>query len=345
MRHFGIKFVFVTLALVIAGPALAQDKIAAFYKGKQIVLKIGSPTGGGYDVSGRAVSRHMGKHIPGNPSFLVQNVPGGGSLRLVNQLYNIGEKDGSVLALGSSGMPTTPLLTPEAAHYDPRKFSFIGSPIRVTEVFLVNGTAPVQTIDQTKQIELTVGASSPGSATMDYPLVFNGVFGTKFKIITGYGGASEVGLALERKEVEGLVGMSLSSMYTTRWASLWKSGQVNVMAQFGSKPNPKIPDVPLFFQPQNDEERQILKILYAREEFGQPFFLPPGVPADFVAAFRHAFDSTMKDPEFLADAERVKLDIDPVPGEELQVLVEELMSTSPAVIARLAELMDISRKK
>jgi tripartite-type tricarboxylate transporter receptor subunit TctC len=335
----------VALAALAFVPARAADDVAGFYKGKQVFMKIGSPTGGGYDVNGRVVARHVGKHIPGEPTVVVQNVPGGGSLRLANQMYNVGERDGSMFGLLSSGFATTPLLTPDAAHYDPRKFSFLGSPIQTTEVLLIWHTAQVKTLADLYKTEITVGASSPGSATMDYPILLNAIEGTKFKTIVGYQGATEVGLALERGEVQGLVGMALNSMYTTRWAELWKKGEVQVMAQFGFKPNPRIPDIPLFPLPKAEADLQMVRILYARGEYGQPFVAPPDVPAARVAALRRAFDATMKDPEFLADAQKSKVDLDPVSGEELQKLTEDLMATPPAVVARLNELMNAGAKK
>ncbi|HSR55545.1 MAG TPA: hypothetical protein VLN73_04860, partial [Alphaproteobacteria bacterium] len=188
-------------ALTVAGAPVFAQSAMDFYKGKRIYLKIGSSVGGGYDTIGRAIARFMDKHIPGEPRIIVQNVPGGGSLRMMNQIYNTGKKDGSEFGLGSSGMPTTPLLNPKAVKYDPQKLLWIGSPTKLVEILMVSDKSPVQTLDEIYEKELVIGASSPGSATLDFPYITNAISGTKFKIVAGYKGAGGVGLAMQRGEV------------------------------------------------------------------------------------------------------------------------------------------------
>jgi tripartite-type tricarboxylate transporter receptor subunit TctC len=332
-------------ALALAGaPALAESA-AEFYKGKRIYLKIGSSVGGGYDTIGRAVTRHMAKHIPGNPKIIVQNVPGGGSLRMMNQIYNTGKKDGSVFGLGSSGMATTPLLNPKAAKFDPRKLLWIGSPTQLVEVLMVSKKSPIQKLEDIYKKELVIGASSPGSATLDFPYLTNAISGTKFRIISGYKGAGGVGLAMQRGEVHGIAGFALASLNSSRWKSMWKSGEVKILAQFGFKRSKRIPDIPLFKLPTNEPDMQIIRILYSRMQYGRPFFAIPGVPADRIAALRGAFAATMKDSAFLAQAKKLRVVIDPSTPKELEALTTQLYATPPKVVARLVNLTDVMRKK
>lgn len=315
----------------------SADPVADFYKGKTLFLQIGSETGGGYDLVGRLVAPYLVKHIPGRPKVVVQNVIGGGSLVLANQFANTTVRDGSYIGLFSTGMPTTPLVDPDAAHFDPRKFHFIGSPSTEVEVMVVWHGAHVKTIEDALTKPLIVGASSPGSATLDFPLAINALYGTKFKIVAGYKGATEVKLAMQRGEVEANVALAWGSA-KTQYADLLKSKQLLVVAQFAHK-HPDLPDVPLWPEAKTEEGRQIMNILYARGDYGRPFATPPDVPADRVKALRAAFDATMKDPGFLAAAKKVKLDILPLSGEEIQKITDRLYQTKPEVIARLREVL------
>jgi tripartite-type tricarboxylate transporter receptor subunit TctC len=327
-----------------AAPASAQS-VMEFYKGKRIYLKIGSSVGGGYDTIGRAITRYMDKHIPGHPKIIVQNIPGGGSLRMMNQIYNTGKKDGSVFGLASSGMPTTPLLNPKAAKYDPQKLLWIGSPTKIVEILMVSKNSPIQKLEDIYKKELVIGASSPGSATLDFPYITNAISGTKFKIIAGYKGAGGVGLAMQRGEVFGIAGFALASLNSSRWKTMAQKGDVKVLAQFGFKPSKRIPDVPLFRLPTNEADLQIIRILYARMDYGRPFFAIPGVPADRVGALRTAFAKTMVDKGFLAQAKKLQLFIDPATPEELVALTNQLYSTPKPVIERLVNLTDRMRKE
>ena len=331
-------------ALAFSGaPALAESA-ADFYKGKRIYLKIGSSAGGGYDTIGRAVSRYMAKYISGNPRIIVQNVPGGGSLRMMNQIYNTGKKDGSVFALGGSGIAATPLLNPKAAKFDPQKLLWIGSPTHLVEVLMVSKQSPIQKLGDIYKTELVIGASSPGSATLDFPYLTNDSSGTKFKIISGYKGAGGVGLAMQRGEVHGIAGFALASLNSSSWKSRWESGDVKILAQFGFKRSKRIPNVPLFRLPKNEPDMQIIRILYSRMQYGRPFFAIPGVPADRIAALRGAFAATMKDSAFLAQAKKLRVAIEPSTPKELKALTTQLYATPPKVVARLVNLTNAMRK-
>ncbi len=320
-------------------PASAQNAVADFYKGKTITLQVGSEPAGGYDVVARVVAKHLVNHIPGAPQIMVQFIPGGGSLRLANQMYAGGSlRDGTVIGLASNGMPTTPLLSPEAGHFDPTKFYFLGTPSHEVEVLAVWHEAPVKTIDDVFTKEMIVGASAPGSATYDFPLVTNALLGTKFKIVVGYRGATEVKLAMQRGEVHANAALAWGSA-KSQYADLMRDGKLKIVAQYGYKQAHDLP-APLMKLGATEADRQILDILYARGEYGRPFFLPPDVPADRAKALRKAFRETMEDPAFLDEAKKVTLEVDPLTGEELETLTKRLLSIPADVVARTRALLD-----
>jgi tripartite-type tricarboxylate transporter receptor subunit TctC len=318
--------------------AFALEDPADFYRGKTVILQIGSEPGGGYDIVGRTVAEHIGKHIPGSPSVIVQHVPGGGSLRLANQIFNTGTKDGTVFALASNGMPTTPLLIPTAAHFDPLKFRWVGSTSREIEVMVVWHTAPVRKLEDIFTTEMIVGASSPGSATWDFPFVLNQLLGTKFKIVTGYQGATQVKLAMQRGEVHSNVALAWGSA-RTQYADVLRDGQLIVMGKYSETTDRALANVPIMPKAKTPEDRQILDILYSRESYGRPFFMPPGVPPERVATIRRAFEATMKDPAFLGDAQKRQVEVKPVSGEQLEQLTRQLMEIPPDVVARARKLL------
>jgi tripartite-type tricarboxylate transporter receptor subunit TctC len=328
------------LAIVLAGlcsPIARADPVEDFYKGRTIFLQIGSAPGGIYDIVGRMFARHMGRFIPGNPKLVPQNVPGGGSLNLANQFGNIAPHDGSVFGVFNNGMPMTPLLTPAAAHYDPRKFNYLGSPSRETHILIAWKTSPVTTMADTFTKEMIVGATSPGAAPYDFPAVTNALIGTRFKIVTGYPGGQETKLAMARGEIHGNPGLALSSFKTDYADSI---NDVVIVAIFGLKPSPELPNVPVFPLGKTAEDRQLFELLYARQAYGRPFLTPPDVPAERVKALRVAFEATMKDAEFLAEAKKTNVDIDPVSADELTQLTEAMFKTSPAVVERIQKLLD-----
>ncbi len=327
-----------------ASSAHAQDTVADFYRGKTVTLQVGSEPGGGYDVVGRTVARFMGKYIPGAPNLIVQNVPGGGSLRLANQMYNVAPRDGTLFGLASNGMPTTPLLSPEAAHFDPTRFIFIGSTSREIEVMVVWHEAPVKTLDDIFTKEMIVGTSAPGSATRDFPIVLNAVLGTKFKIVGGYVGAGAIKIAMQRGEVHSNVALAWGSAKTS-YGDLLRAKQINVVAKYSPTTDPELASVPMMPPAKTEADRQILQILYSREAYGRPFFTPPGVPADRAAALRKAFMDTMNDPEFRQEAKLRTVEVEPIAGEELAALTRQLVTIPADVVARARKLLGPSGTK
>lgn len=328
-------------ALTLAAPlsSQAQDAVADFYKNKQMTMLIGSAPGGGYDTLGRAVARHYGSQIPGNPSFIVQNMPGAGSIAMARHIYTIAPKDGSVIGVGNNAMPTAPLLYPDQAKFDPMKLSWIGGPSRDAMVVMVWHTAPVQSIDELFTKELIVGGNSRGSAPVDYALIANEVLGTKFKLISGYGGTGNLDLAMERGEIFGNAGLGWVSA-KARNTALIAEGKAKIIAQYGFKQHPDLPNVPLFKVPDNAADRQLLNILYARDESGRPFFGPPDMPRERLTALRAAFQAMLKDPGFIEEAKKLDLVIEPVSGEELDALAKKLSETSPQAAERARKILN-----
>jgi tripartite-type tricarboxylate transporter receptor subunit TctC len=336
-----IRPIVATLALAMACvPARAQkDDVAAFYAGKRLTLQVGSAAGTGYDIIARVIARFMPRHVPGQPTMIVQNIPGAGSIRLATSLINVGPHDGTAFGLAINGLPTAPLLQPEAAKFDPATFNWLGSTNREIQVTTVWHTAPVQTLEQLKTTELVVGATTPGTATMDFPAVANSVLGLKFRIVPGYQGTAQINVAMERGEVHGNAGIGWVSVKTQSLAWL-NEGKIRIPVQFGFEPHPDLPNVPTAISlAATEAQRQALTLVFARQEYGRPFFAPPGVPAARVDALRRAFDATMKDPEFLAEADKLKLEIEPMTGEVLQGMVAKVAATPPAVAQQVRDAL------
>jgi tripartite-type tricarboxylate transporter receptor subunit TctC len=294
--------------------------------------------GSGYDINARLLARHLAAHIPGNPTIIVQNQPGAGSLTMTNSLYINGPFDGTVIGASFNGMPTTPLLQPSGARFDATKLIYLGSTNRETQVMYLWHTAPAQTLDDVKTIPIVIGAQAPGSTQYDYPILLDHLFGYKFKVITGYQSTPKIHLAMERGEVQGtLANWSTLKAIASDWLA---AGKVRVISQWALQKNPEIGDVPLILGiAKSDADTQALRLATARLEYGRPFFLPPNVPADRVEALRRAFDATMKDPAFVAEAKRTKIDLDPLTGEQVQKLVEQVSHTPADVVTRVRDAM------
>jgi tripartite-type tricarboxylate transporter receptor subunit TctC len=338
MKLFGIAAAAIAL-LAWCTPGRAQDEVAAFYKGKTLQLQIGSDAGGNYDVIGRTIARHMGRFIPGQPNIVVQNVPGAGGLKLLNQLYAVGARDGTVIGAGISGTPTGALLTPGVAKFDPREFGWIGSAGTETFIVVITDKSRVQTLDQLYSNELIIGGSASGSASVDFPVVANAILGTKFKIVSGYPAAGViVKLAMPAGEVEGCSVFTLSAL-KAQFEREWKEGKIRILAQWGTKIDPEIANVPMFPLGKTEQDHQLFDVLYARQNYGRPYMVPPGVPPARLEALRAAFAAVFKDPTFQAEADKQKLDVSWISADELKRLTERVMATSPEVVSRIHALL------
>ncbi len=316
-----------------------QDE-AAFFKGKQMRIVVGAAAGTGYDLVARIVARHLGAHIPGHPSIIVQNLPGAGSLQMTNQLYNSGARDGTVIGAAINGMPTAPLLQPNAAHFDPTKLDWLGSTNREAYVAFVWHTAPVQSLSDLKAKELIVGGTTAGTSTIDFPLVARSFLGLKFKIIRGYEGTPQLNAAVERGEIQGNggVGWFAVKAQSAQWLA---DRSIKIIAQYGFVRHRDLPDVPTMLElARGDADVRALKLVFARQEYGRPYFLPPGVPAERLQLLRRAFDACMEDPTLLADAEKLQLEIDPMTGEEVAALVAQVADTPRDLVARVRAALE-----
>jgi tripartite-type tricarboxylate transporter receptor subunit TctC len=329
-------------ALILAlGPISvgSAQSPADFYRGKSLDLYIGYSAGGGYDVYARALARHMGRFIPGTPTIVPKNMPGAGSLVLANWLYNVAPKDGTAFGMIGRGTGFDPLLGSTKAQFDATKFNWLGSVNDEVSVCVAWHTTGITTLEQVKQRELTVGGSGPAADTDQFPKVLNAVIGTKFKIVTGYPGGNDVDLAMERGEVMGRCGWSWSSVIATHQSWI-DDKKINVLVQLSLKKHPDLPNVPLIMDfAKTEQQVQIFKLVFARQPMGRPFLAPPGLPADRVEALRSAFMETLKGREFLAEAERMKLEINPVAGAEVQRIVQDVYQTPKPVAAAVAEML------
>jgi tripartite-type tricarboxylate transporter receptor subunit TctC len=342
MSHRLVAFVSALLLGVV--PARGADDVAGFYRGRQLRIVVGTAAGGGYDLFARAVARHIGAHIPGNPAVIVQNLPAAGGMVMTNQLYGSAPRDGSVIGAPINGIPTAPLLAPAGAHFDATRLIWLGSTNREPYVAFVWRTAPVQSLADLRTRELIVGATAPGTTMVDFPLLTNDILGTKFRIVRGYEGTPQINTAIERGELEGQGGIGWAAVkaQVPQWIAERK---IKVIAQYGLKRHPDLADVPTMLElATRDPDRQALTMLFARTEYGRPYFLPPEVPAARVEALRRAFDATMRDPAFVSDAAKLQLEIDPMTGEAVQALVGDLAATPSDVVARVRAILEASAR-
>jgi tripartite-type tricarboxylate transporter receptor subunit TctC len=335
MRRHLLCVVAACIVVLPAGRASAQDSVAQFFKGKQVTVIVGSSAGGGYDIYARLLARHMSKHIPGNPVMVTTNMPGAASNAAAAHDYNVAPKDGTVIgALQNTAVLDSLLDEAKRTRHDASKFIYLGSATTDHYVCIARADAAVKSFKDLLAQELIIGASQPGTSTRDFPVLLNTMAGTKFRIVTGYPGTREITLAIEKGEVQGLCGFSWSSLSAQRpdWI---KTGFIRVLVQEHDKGHPAINKlgVPLAVDfARTPENRQIMELIYSSETFGRPYMMPPGVPADRVAALRKAFMETMRDSELLAEAQKIGLDIDPISGEELQTLAEKIYATPAAIV-------------
>lgn len=332
------------LWLLVTCAALCSSAYAQsagdFYRSKNVDLYVGYSVGGGYDLYARLLARHLTKHIPGNPTVIARNMEGAGSLRLANWLYSAAPKDGTAFGTIGRGTPFDPLLSRPGAQFEAVKYSWVGSANNEVSVCVSSSRSGVVVFDDMKTKELIVGAAGVSSDDDQFPRVINGVFGTKMRVVSGYPGGNDVVLAIERGEVNGRCGWSWSSMKSAQ--AVWLTeNKVHILAQLALSKHADLPNVPLIIDlAQNDEQRQILRLIFARQGLGRPFLGPPGIPPDRLDALRRAFEATMKDSEFLAEANKLKLEVNPLTGAQVEDLVKQVYGeTPPAVAKRAASLL------
>ena len=316
------------------------DPVADFYKGKQVTIIIALPPGGGYDLNARALARHMGRFIPGQPTIVTKNMPGASSIRGANYIYNVAPKDGTEFAIFTRTVPLDPLLGNSDAQFDARKFNWLGSTSNEVSVCVAWHTAKVKNFSDLLSNELIVSASGAGSPSIVYPKVLNAALGTKFKVINGYPGSAEAVIAMERGEVQGNCAWGWVPMMATKGDWI-RDVKLNVIVQTGMKAAPCHPDVPLALDlAKTEEERELMELVFVPLTFARPFAAPPGVPKERVAALRKAFADTTHDKQFLDDADKAQLEIDLVSGEEIDAILARVYKTPQAVIERAKAAME-----
>lgn len=321
-------------------PVYAQD-VAGFYRGKQITLVIGYGPGGGYDLYARMLGRFIGAHIPGNPTIVPQNMPGAGSRSAGNWLYKVAPQDGTLIACLGQATPTDQALGQPGVQFDAGKFNWIGNLSLVNNFLFVSAASGVSTFAQAKTKQLAIGATGASSPSVLYPQVSNNLLGSKFKIIAGYPGGGDVNIAVERHEIDGRGSDSLASMKTTHPDWL-RDHTINILFQVGPRREPDLPDVPLWTElAGNDDQRQVLTLLSSDVSVGRPILTAPNVPADRVKALRQAFAETVRDPQFIEAAKQANMEMNPMEGEELQQVVEQIVSSPPRILAMVKDAIAI----
>jgi tripartite-type tricarboxylate transporter receptor subunit TctC len=326
-------------ALILAWPIMGSAQGAPdFYKGKQLTLLIASGAGGGYDAYARSLARYLPKHIPGNPVIVPKNVPGAGGLIAANTLYNSAAPDGLTFAALTNGVAMDPLFGETAGRFEAQKFNWLGSIGKLENICVTWQGSPITRIEQAKTREVAVSASGATGNSAIMPKIVNQFLGTKFKVIGGYTEGSGVTLALERGEVDGVCGLSYSTLKTMR-PDWFRDKKVNIILQIGLQKLKDLPNVPSAIDLVSDpDSKKVLELILIRQEMGRPFAMPPGVPPDRIALMRRAFDETLKDPGFLAEAAKLQLEIDPLTGAEIAALLNRAYSAPKPIVARAAQL-------
>jgi tripartite-type tricarboxylate transporter receptor subunit TctC len=324
-----------SLTIAIATPAAAQGDVLA---GKSVQMIIGFGPGGGYDLWGRTVGRHIGRHLPGNPTVIPQNMPGAGSYVAASYIFNVAPKDGTVLGIIARDAALGPLSGAPGARFEPTRLSWIGTPTKETNVCIAYHTAQVKTVQDLLEKQLIVGDTGPGTGTRSYPKALNELIGTKFKLVGGFPASSDVFLAMERGEVEGIC-ESLDSIKIRRpdWIA---TKTISILFQGGAEPNPELKNVPFVLDlARTDVEKQAIEFLYAGQGIGRPFVAPPDLPADRLKMLRDAFNATMTDADFRAEAEKSKLDLEPEDGQHLAALIAKIYATPRPIVDRVTNLI------
>ena len=308
------------------------------FAGKSVAMIIGFGPGGGYDLWGRTVGRHIGRHLPGAPTVIPQNMPGAGSYAAASYIFNIAPKDGSVLGIIARDAALGPLSGATGARFDPTKLSWIGTPTKETNVCVAYHTSQVKSVLDLYDKQLIVGDTGPGTGTRSYPKALNELLGMKFKLVGGFPASSDVFLAMERGEVEGIC-ESLDSIKIRRpdWIPTRK---ISILFQGGAEPNPELDGVPFVLDlALTGEQRQALEFLYAGQGIGRPFVAPPDLPPDRLKMLRDAFKATMTDPAFVAEAQKSKLDLEPEDGEHLAVLIAKIYATPKPIADKITGMI------
>ena len=333
LRHTALFRIAATAAAVLLfGQPATADEVGDFYRGKTVTLYLGYPPGGAYDIYARLIGRHLTRHMPGNPQFVVRHKPGAASLNLANELYTVLPRDGSVIGMFARSVALGRLLGREGTNYDPVALNWIGSANNEVSVCAVWHGVGVRTTEEFLARPLVFAANAPGAESDVYPTILNNLLGTRFKVVAGYPGVNDLTLALERGEADARCGWSWGAVKAAKPDWL-RENKIYVAVQFAATKHPELPDVPLVTElARSDRTRAALDLILTQQAMGRPFAAPPNVPAVRVAALRRAFAYTLTDPEFLAEADKLALEISLVEGETLQAMVERMFQEPRDVV-------------
>jgi tripartite-type tricarboxylate transporter receptor subunit TctC len=335
----------VLLGLIASGPVWAED-LAAAWRGKTVSILVGTSAGGGYDTYARMLGRYLGKHIPGNPNVVVTNMPGAASNTMAGYVAGVAPKDGTVIGAPFSTQPLAGVLDdPGQLRYDVMKLNYIGSANDDAFLCIVRKDAPAKSFADAFKTEVVMAGTAETGSTGYLPLLLNNVLGTKFRVVFGYPGSREMTMAMQKGEVHGQCGMGWSSMLT-QYKDLISNNEVTLLVQERIKGHP---DMDQLGVPRSgdfattDEQRRILEIVYAQETFGRPYFVAPEVPKERVEALRTAFMETWRDPELLAEARKMNLEVGPISGEDLQSMLAKIYANPPDLLARTRAAIRLKR--
>lgn len=335
MTHQRLRTLFAgILAIAAAQTATAQDEATKFYAGRNLTIIVGSTTGGGYDFNARAVARHIGKYIPGAASVIVQNMPGAGSIVATNYVYNVAPQDGSVIGAVQRPIPFEPFFDEKGVRFDVRKITWLGSTTSEVGVVVAWHTAPQRSFNDVLASEMIVGGNGPATDTELFARALNRELGAKFRIVGGYPGESQIILAMERGEVQGVANWSWNNI-PAKHPDWLRDGKIRLLLQLGLRKHPALPDVPLVLDLARDADQRLLfETIMQMKELGRPYFLAPGVPADRVRLLRAAFMKTMTDVDFVNEMTKAGISIDPVSGEDMQKMLAQAYALPPALAQR-----------
>jgi tripartite-type tricarboxylate transporter receptor subunit TctC len=328
------------LAVGLIAPAPAEAQ-ADFYKGKTIDLVISTGVGGGLDANARVVARHLADHIAGNPTIVPRNMPGAGHIRAANFVFSQAPKDGTVIATFIPIFVLAQVLDrSKSIQFDPANFNWLTSTSSSNTTVYVWHTSSVKSVEDATKREVLMGGTGVGSYTIMYPTVMNSVLGTKFKLVTGYQSTAEIGLAMERGEIEGRAGNNFNSIKAES-GELLRTGKIRLITQIGLERDPEFPDLPLLTDfAKSDDDRQVLKLFSTDVVIGRPFVTSPGVPAERVALLRKAFDEMLRDPAYLEDSKKASLDVTPIAGARVQAIVADLVHAPADIVAKAKLAME-----
>jgi len=328
------------MLLLCQTPAWPADPAAEFYAGKTVKVLVGFGTGGGYDLYARTLARHIGRHMPGHPAFVVQSMPGAGSLKAVNYLYNVAPRDGTVIATFARGMVVEPLLhRTEGTQFDAARFTWIGSIANEVSVCAYRNGSGIKTWHDMQIKSQVIGASGSGADSDVFPTALKNIFLLPMKIVAGYAGGADMVLAMERNEIDGRCGWSWTSLLSRDKAKL-ADGRIAVTLQLALQKHETLADVPLVMDLIDDAaEKAALKLIVSRQSVARPFAAPPDVPADRAQALRAAFDAMTRDAQFLEETHKMRVDVQPASGREIEALVNEIYALPESVIARTKQVV------